>query len=285
MMPGEVRQTLRRRLPPASTAIVTAYLLTAAGVWLGWWGSDWAAIAGPGRVGPSVEHWLGTNLVGQDIFTRLLAGTARAFEIGLVVAIPSTVLGAVIGGLAGYFPNRWPDGVLMWLTGTLDAIPFYLFVIALSYALQDQPGAMQLAMIATFWTLTARLIRAETMRLRQLDFVTAARVSGVGTWRMIGRHILPHTTHILLVQSSIVFVAAIKAEVVLSFLGLGLQHSVSWGMMIAEASQEILAGHYMNFICASLALLILVLAVNHLTDRLQRRLDPRTRAETVKRMG
>lgn len=264
-------------------AIIAVYLAAAVGVWLGWWGSEWAAITGDLREPPSSRHWLGTNLLGQDIFTRLLASTATAFETGLLVAVASTLLGALIGGLAGYFAGRWIDELLLWLAGTLDAIPFYLFVAALAFALEGHPGAMQAAMILTFWTLTARLVRAETLRLRQFDFIAAARVSGLPPMRIVRRHILPNTRHILLVQATLVFVAAIKAEVVLSFLGLGPENDISWGVMIAEASQEVLAGHITNFIAASGALMLLVLAVNHLADRLQTRLDPRSRPHPARR--
>ncbi|NEZ04641.1 ABC transporter permease [Wenzhouxiangella sp. XN201] len=263
--------------------IIAVYLAAAIGVWLGWWGNEWAAITGDFREPPSKQHWLGTNLLGQDIFSRLLASTAAAFEIGMLVALTSTLLGAMLGGLAGYFAGRWIDELMLWLAGTLDAIPFYLFVAALAFAFAGRPGAMQAAMILTFWTLTARLVRAETLRLRQLDFVAAARVSGLTPGRIVRRHILPNTWHILLVQATLVFVAAIKAEVVLSFLGLGPDNSISWGVMIAEASQEVLAGHITNFIAASSALMALVLTVNHLADRLQAQLDPRTRRHPARR--
>ncbi|MGQ4688937.1 ABC transporter permease, partial [Klebsiella aerogenes] len=156
---------------------------------------------------------------------------------------------------------------------------FYLFVAAMAFALQGWPGTMHLAMITSFWTLTARLVRTETMRLRQRQFIAAARVSGLNAPQILMRHILPNTAPLLLVQCSLVFVAAIKAEVVLSFLGIGLQDSNSWGIMIAEATQEILAGHYTNFIAASLALFVLVLSINRLGDRLQERFDPRIRRQ------
>jgi peptide/nickel transport system permease protein len=267
-------------LPPATLAL---YLLAAAGVWTGVWGADWAAITGDLRESPSLQHWLGTNRLGQDILARLLAGTAKAFEVGLVVALASVAFGAFIGGLAGYFAHRRIDGVVLWVTGTIDAVPFYLFVAAMAFALQGWPGTMHLAMIMSFWTLTARLVRTETMRLRQRQFIAAARVSGLSAPQVLMRHILPNTAPLLLVQSSLVFVAAIKAEVVLSFLGIGLQDSISWGIMIAEASQEILAGHYTNFIAASLALFVLVLSINRLSDRLQERFDPRIRQQQAAR--
>lgn len=260
------------RLP---MAIVLIYAGAAGGVWTGLWGSGWSTISGTLREAPSSAHWLGTNRLGQDIFERLLAGTATAFEVGLLVAVVSVSTGAVLGAVAGYSAGRRIDAFLTWVIGTIDAIPFYLFVAAIAFAMQGWPGAMQLAMILSFWTLTARLVRTETMRLRQREFVAAARVSGSKSRGILFRHILPNLAPLLLVQTSLAFVAAIKAEVILSFLGIGLHDSISWGIMIAEASQEILAGHYTNFLAASLALFVLVLSVNRLTDGLENLLDPR----------
>lgn len=254
--------------------IVLAYLLAAAGVWTGLWGQEWSAITGSAYESPSGQHWLGTNRLGQDIFQRLVSGSAVAFEVGLTVALATTVFGGLLGAVAGYLENRRIDAVVLWLAGTIDAIPFYLFVAAFAFALQGQPGAIPAAMVLTFWTMTARLVRAETRRLRALPFVDAARVGGLRPSRIVVRHILPNTGHLLVVQASIVFVAAIKAEVVLSFLGIGDRDGVSWGTMLAEAGQEILAGRYMNFLAASAALFVLVVAVNRLAEAVQRDLQP-----------
>lgn len=258
-------------------AIIAVYIAMAVGVWAGWWAVGWGEIVGGMWEPPSARHWLGTNLLGQDILTRAVAGTATAFEIGLVVALVSTALGSLIGVTAGYHEGSWIDSSLVWLAGTIDAIPFYLFVAALAFAMHGHPAAMQLAMIATFWTTTARLVRAETQRIRRLDFIEAARACGTPPSRIMLRHVLPNLSHLILVQATLVFVAAIKVEVVLSFLGLGVQDSISWGVMIAEAGQEILAGQYMNFIAASVFLFGLVMSFNGLADRLQEYLDPRLR--------
>jgi ABC-type dipeptide/oligopeptide/nickel transport system permease subunit len=128
-------------------------------------------------------------------------------------------------------------------------------------------------MIMTFWTGTARIIRGEVMRLKQRAFVEAARAIGLPGIVIIFRHVLPNTFHILLVQATIIFVAAIKTEVILSFLGLGIQDGVSWGLMLAESSQEVIAGHFGNFMAASLALFILLMGFNLLADALQDALD------------
>jgi len=158
--------------------------------------------------------------------------------------------------------------------GVLDSIPFYLFVAAIVFAMQDNPYAMHIAMISTFWTSVGRLIRGEVIKLRGLEYVEAAHAISVPEFVIIFRHILPNTTHILLVQATIMFVAAIKSEVILSFLGLGV-NGMSWGLMIAESSQEVMAGFFNNFLAASVLMFGLVMAFNMFSDALQDALDPR----------
>ena len=227
---GKAVYKLRRdRAGMVGFAIVMAYFIAASGVWLDIWGTHWSDVEGPKWSPMSSEFWFGTNIIGQDIFQRAIYSTKTAFEIGLVVAVLSTLAGAVLGALAGFFSGTWIDAVILWIKGVLDSIPFYLFVAAVAFALQDNPYAMHIAMISTFWTTTGRLVRGEVIKLRNFEFVEAAKAIGVPQFIIIFRHILPNTFHILLVQATIVFVAAIKSEVILSFLGLGVQDGVSWG--------------------------------------------------------
>jgi len=255
-------------------SVVALYFLVAIAVWFGWVGQDWGAATG-GRWEPAGSaHWLGTNLLGQDILQRALYSVRTAFEIGLVVALVSTLLGAVLGALSGWYVHRWVDSCVVWLMGVLDSIPFYLFVAAVAFALQGKPWSMHVAMIATFWTGTGRLVRGEVMRIRTREFVLSARSIGLPEPLILLRHILPNTLHILLVQAGISFVAAIKTEVILSFLGLGVQHGVSWGLMLAESTQGVLAGQFNNFLAASVMLFVLLLGFNLLTDAIQDAIDP-----------
>lgn len=256
-------------------AIVALFAITALCVWTGLLGQGWSEVSGNRWEGSSASHWFGTNLLGQDIFQRTLFGAATAFEVGVIVTAFSIVLGTVLGALAGWYSNSWLDEVILWLKGVLDSIPFYLFAAALAFALQGNRWAMHLAMIITFWTTTARIVRGEVMRIKQREFVEAARAIGLPGITIVFRHVLPNTAHILLVQSTIVFVAAIKTEVILSFLGLGIQDGVSWGLMLAESSQEVLAGHFGNFVAASVALFIMLMGFNLLADALQDALDTR----------
>ena len=134
---------------------------------------------------------------------------------------------------------------------------------------------MHIAMIATFWTTTSRLVRAEVMRLKQRDFVQASQAIGLPVSKILTRHVIPNTLPVLLAQFAIVFVSAIKSEVILSFLGLGVQDGVSWGLMLAESTQEISTGHFSNLLAASIPLFLLLLGINLVVDAFQEAYDPR----------
>lgn len=256
-------------------AVVAVYFLAAVGVWMGWWATGWAEIAGA-KWGPvSAEHWFGTNIIGQDIFQRGIYSTATAFEVGLVVAVMVVVVGGLLGMVSGFFAATWVDEIVLWLMGVIDAMPFYLLVAAIAFALADYAYSMHVAMIATFWTSTGRYVRGEVIKLRGMEFVEAARAIGVPQGTIIFRHVMPNTLHILLVQMSLCFIDAIKAEVVLSFLGLGVKDGMSWGLMISESTLEFLAGHFNNLIAASALMFGLVFAFNMFADALQDALDPK----------
>jgi peptide/nickel transport system permease protein len=238
--------------------VVAAFAFIAICVWSGLLGQGWSEVSGNRWESASASHWFGTNLLGQDIFQRTLFGTATAFEVGLIVTLCSTILGALLGALSGWYSNGWLDEVILWIKGVLDSIPFYLFAAAIAYALQGN-----------------RIIRGEVIRIKQREYIEAAQAIGLPDLLIIFRHVLPNTFHILLVQASIVFVAAINTEVILSFLGLGIQDGVSWGLMLAESSQEVLAGHFGNFIAAGSFLFILLMGFNLLADSLQDAVDTR----------
>jgi len=277
-MDTEGRLWRKLRQDPAGLSgllIVSGFFLVAVGVWSGILGQNWSAAEGGRWEPPGAEFWFGTNVLGQDIFQRAIYSVRTAFEIGLLVSVLSTALGAALGALAGWYNGSWIDQVILWLKGVLDSIPFYLFVAAVAYALRGESWAMQAAMIATFWTATGRLVRAEVMKVKTREFVLSARAIGLPDVLILFRHVLPNTLHILLIQTSITFVAAIKTEVILSFLGLGVHDGVSWGLMLAESTQEVLAGHFSNFLAASIMLFVLLMGFNLLSDALQDAFDPK----------
>jgi ABC-type dipeptide/oligopeptide/nickel transport system permease subunit len=261
---------------------VIGYAAIAAASALGMIATGWADISTESWAGPSLAHPFGTTRNGQDVLERALHSTQTAFSIGLTVAIASTALGAALGGIAGYASGSLADEAVLWLKGVIDSIPFYLLVAAIAWALKMENApewlarySMHMAMIVTFWTTTGRLVRGEVVRLRELEYVEAARSIGRRGAGILFVHLMPNTMHILLVQATIVFVAAIKAEVILSFLGLGAGQGISWGRMIAESPEEVMRGHFGNFAGASLMMFGLVLAVSLLADALADALDPR----------
>jgi ABC-type dipeptide/oligopeptide/nickel transport system permease subunit len=270
-----LRKFRRDRIGMLALGGVLVYAVIAVGVVLGFWATEWADVSGPKWAPVSADYWFGTNIIGQDIFARALYSTRTAFEVGMLVALGATALGAILGAIAGFFSGTWIDEIVIWLMGVLDSVPFILLVAAIAYSLQGSPWAMHIAMIATFWIGTARLVRGEVIKLKGLEYVEAAHAIGLGNFMIIFRHILPNTTHILLVQATLSFVAAIKSEVILSFLGLGVKDGMSWGLMISESTFEVLAGFFNNFIAASVMMFGLVMAFNMFSDALQDALDPR----------
>lgn len=268
-------QFKRDKLGLFGLAVVLVYFLIALGVWLGVWGTGWSDISAQFNHPPSWQHWFGTNAIGQDIVSRSIQATKVAFEVGLVVTFFSCLLGVVLGAIAGFYQGQWLDTVVLWLMGVLDSIPFYLFVAAIAFAMQDHAFAMHIAMIAVFWTNIARIIRSEVIMLKQLEFVEAAQALGAKQLTILFRHIIPNTNHLIIIQATLVFVFAIKTEVILSFLGLGVKNGISWGLMIAESTNDIQAGYFNNFVVASTFLFILVIGFNYFSDALQDALDPK----------
>jgi ABC-type dipeptide/oligopeptide/nickel transport system permease subunit len=255
--------------------IVFVYFLIALGVWLEFFGNHWDELLASGYSPVSMKHWFGTNINGQDILERVLFGTKTAFEVGIIVALSATFIGSVLGAVAGFSSGSFLDTIIMWLYGCLDAIPYYLFVAAIAFCLPDNPYSMHVAMISTFWSSTCRIIRGEVIKIKHLEYVEAAHSIGVAKVWIIFKHILPNTSHIILVQASIAFVSAIKSEVILSFLGLGVKEGTSWGIIIAESTNEVTAGFFNNFLAASGFLFVLVIAFNIFSDALQDALDPK----------
>lgn len=263
------------RLGMISLFIVLTYLFIAILVWSGLIAQHWDELLTSGQMGPSAAHWFGTTINGQDIFQRAIYSTKTAFEVGLIVAVFATALGAIAGSFMGYYSGTIFDELVLWLMNSIDCIPYFLLVAAIAVALNGNPYSMHIAMMSAFWTGTARVVRGEVIKLKNMEFTEAAHSLGVPTYKIIFKHLMPNTTHILLVEMTLLFITAIKSEVILSFLGLGIKDSISWGVMIAEASGEVTAGHFCNFFAASGMLFVLVLPFNMFSDSLQDALDPR----------
>ena len=219
----------------------------------------------------------GTDKLGRDIFSRVIYGARISLFIGLAGVFLSFVLGCLFGGLAGYF-GGWVDDLIQWLYQTLASVPGLLLLIALTFVLGQGLTNVAIALGVVGWVGLCRLMRAEYLKHKERDYVLAARALGAGNYRIIFKHILPNTFHIVIISFSLGFVRAIMGEVVLTFVGLGAQaHEPSWGRMISDARAELardpavwwpLAG-------ATAAMFVVCLAFNILGDSLRDALDPR----------
>ncbi len=237
---------------------------------------------------PSAEHPLGTDELGRDLFVRLLYGGRVSLAVGLSAALFAAVIGTGLGLLAGYFGGRL-DAFLMRFTDGVIALPLLPLLIVLAAIDLEKIGIPAelaqsedvslyriIVIVALFgWTTVARLVRAEALRIRSREFVTAARSMGAGPWRIMGTHILPNAVSPIIVATTLSMGNIILFESVLSFLGLGIQPPVpSWGNMLTNA-QELIWNAPMLAVWPGLAIFVTVIAFNFLGDGLQDALDPR----------
>ncbi len=218
----------------------------------------------------------GADKWGQDVLLKTIKGAETSILVGLLSALLAVVIGTFLGAIAGYF-GGWVDDVLNWFYNIFTSIPYLLLVLAVAAVLQ-QKGILSIVLILglTGWTGVFRLIRAEYMKHKSREYVLAARAIGVSHSRLMFVHIFPNVSHIALVQISILVVAFIKSEVILSFLGFGVPVGVvSWGSMLNEAQTELILGKWWQLAAASIAMAVLVTAFSMFTDALRDALDPK----------
>ena len=257
-----------------SLMVIVVYAIAAVMVMLGLVANDFDARVGEKFMSPNATSWLGTDRLGRDILSRIVYANKIAFIVGLVTATLSVLLGTLLGALSGFF-GGWVDAFIVWLYSTVESIPYLLLLIAISYILGAGLSGVYLSFVLTFWVGPCRIIRGEVLKLKEAEFVIAARAMGYGPMRILFRHIVPNTLHLALVNFTLIFVAAIKSEVILSYLGLGVQGEPSWGTMIDQARAELVNGFFWQIGGATVAMFLLVLAFNIATDTLQQALDPR----------
>jgi peptide/nickel transport system permease protein len=223
---------------------------------------------------PSTEHWLGTSDVGHDVFTRILFAGRVSLTVGLVSSLVSVSVGTVVGLVAGYFAGWW-DRVLMRVVDMLLAIPTIALMFVLARVLGPGIGSIVVVLVLLGWMGTARLVRAEVLRLKRLEYVEAARSVGVSDGRIILRHVLPNGLAPVIVSASLQVGAAILAESTISYFGLGIQPPVpSWGNMLQNAQGYLWTAPWLA-IYPGVFIFATVLSFNFLGDGLRDALDPR----------
>ncbi|HMP89491.1 MAG TPA: ABC transporter permease [Kiritimatiellia bacterium] len=228
---------------------------------------------------PGQEHWMGTDALGRDVFSRLIQGARIAFRVGIITSMIAIPIGVLLGALGGYFGGR-VDDFIVWLYSTFAAIPGLLFILAIAMIAGKGLMGVYLGIGLTMWVGVCRLVRAEVMKQRSLPYVQAARVAGFNHGRILFRHILPNVTHVIIVAFTLRFPASIGTEVFMSFLGLGVQGEPSWGIMINNARLRLWQGIWWEMTFVTLAVFLIVLAFNLLGDALRDALDPKLRSRS-----
>jgi peptide/nickel transport system permease protein len=261
-----------------SLIIVVIYTLVALFSALGLIAADWAKEVGASNLPPSSEHWFGTDIFGRSVFWKVVRGAQIAMSVGFATALISIPIGVVLGAIAGYF-GGWVDDCVTWLYTTFSSIPNIMLLISITMILGKGIFAVYIALGATSWVTLSRLIRGEVMKHKEREYVQAAGAIGGGHMRKLFRHILPNVTHIVIINTSLQFQIAIKSEVILSYLGIGVQGEPSWGTMIDDAKLEISRGVWWQLAGATLAMFLVVLAFNLLGDALRDSLDPKLKGK------
>lgn len=223
---------------------------------------------------PSLAHLMGTDALGRDVFSRMLHGARISLWVGFVAVGISISIGLVLGLIAGYF-RGWVDETIMRFVDVMLCFPSFFLILSVIAFLEPSLINIMIVIGLTSWMGVARLVRAETLTLRERDFVAASRLAGASSTRIIAHHILPNALAPVLVSATLGVAGAILTESALSFLGLGVQPpTASWGNMLLEGKQVLEIAPWLSMF-PGCAILVTVLGYNLLGESLRDILDPR----------
>ena len=234
---------------------------------------------------PSKDHLLGTDDKGMDVFVRIMYGGRISLTIGFIVVILETIIGIILGGLAGYF-GGWVDQVIMRIVDIFTCVPTLPILLIASAMIDswqvdaDTRIYLLMAIITIFsWSGVARLVRGQILSLREQEYITATEVMGLPTWRKIFLHLIPNVMPQLIVSMTLGLGSVILYESTLSFLGLGVQlPKAAWGTMIATSNDpQVLSYHLNMWLPAGIMIVIAVLGFNFVGDGLRDAMDPKAK--------
>ncbi|MCZ6515725.1 MAG: ABC transporter permease [Acidobacteria bacterium] len=270
-------------LAAASVGLIALFALAAIfAPWLAPWNP--MEIRLPVRLAPpSTEHWLGCDELGRDILSRILMGARVSLSVGSAVVAVSLSLGVLVGLVAGYWGGRFDAFINVIVINSLLALPGILLAIAVVAFLGPGFWNLVIALSLGGWIGFARLARAQTLQVKELEFIEAARALGASHSRILFRHLLPNILPPVLVQASIAMAGAVLAEASLSFLGLGVPPPTpSWGSMLNSARGYLFSAPHLA-VWPALALMLAILSFNFLGDALRDLFDPRSQSLTGNR--
>lgn len=232
----------------------------------------------------SKTHWLGTDTLGFDVFSRLMYGGRISLTIGFVVVILETLLGILMGGLAGYF-GKWVDQIIMRIVDIFSCIPTLPMLMIVGVALQKQGLAdvprlyTMMAMLTLFgWAGTARMVRGQILSLREQEFMLSAEAAGLPVWHKIVKHLIPNVMPQLIVSMTLGLGSIILTEATLGYLSIGLPKAyATWGNMISDAANNTVLNYYPTlWISPGICIILAVLAFNFIGDGLRDAFDPKS---------
>lgn len=239
---------------------------------------------------PSQTHWMGTDSTGRDIFARMIHGGQISMIVGFLAVIFSVSVGAIVGGVAAYY-GGWVDIILMRFTEAMLSIPSLFLLIVLGKYLgkdvqtinvfgQSYSGSVGIVIVvigATSWMYLARIVRANVLSLKEMDYISASKSLGASDVRIFFRHLMPNTMGAIIVSSTLGLAGAILNEAYVSFLGLGVQPpTASWGNMLTSAQSFIQRGAWWMWVFPSLFIILTILSINLIGDGLRDAFDPRS---------
>jgi peptide/nickel transport system permease protein len=239
---------------------------------------------------PTQLHWMGTDSTGRDIFARMIHGGQISLIVGFLAVIFSVSVGAIVGGVAAYY-GGWVDTILMRFTEAMLSIPSLFLLIVLGKYLgrdvqtitvfgQSYSGSVGIVIVVigiTSWMYLARIVRANVLSLREMDYISASKSLGASDVRIFFRHLMPNTMGAIIVSSTLGLAGAILNEAYVSFLGLGVQPpTASWGNMLTSAQSFIQRGAWWMWVFPSLFIIVTILCINLVGDGLRDAFDPRS---------
>lgn len=239
---------------------------------------------------PSSQHWMGTDSTGRDIFARIIYGGQISLFVGVSAVMLSVTLGTLVGGLAGFF-GGWVDAILMRITEAMLSIPQLFLLIVLGKFIgrnidtitilgKSFSGSVLIVIVVialTSWMFLARIVRANVLSLKEMDYVSVSKSLGSSNLRTFFKHLVPNTMGVIIVSTTLGLAGAILSEAYVSFLGLGIQPpTASWGNMLTAAQTFIQQGSWWMWVFPSIFIILTILCVNLVGDGLRDAFDPRS---------
>ncbi len=275
-----MKDFLRQRSAYLSLSVIVLYSLITLFVALGLLASDWFLEVGESYQSPSLNYFFGTDIFGQSVFKKVIYSAKTAMLVGFFSTLIGLFLGVSLGFLAGYFGGK-VDQFIVWLYTTFSSIPSIILLISIAMVLGKGELTMYIAIGLTSWVSLCRLIRAEVFKHKDREYVLAVKIFGAGHLRRM-KHIFPNVAHLIIINASLQFQTAIKSEVILSYIGLGVAGVPSWGTMIDDAKKELTQGVWWQLLFATLAMFFIILAFNILSDALRDYFDPKVQGGKIR---